>query len=90
MQYDPQLLAGRDIQEVTLDGVKALRVDGLEVGPTGVTAQIVTIHNGLIYELLVEPYQIAGNQAEPLDLGESNSPSEALFETILAAFKFSS
>lgn len=90
MQYDPQLLAGHDIQAVTLDGVKALRVDGLEVGPTGVTAQIVTIHNGLIYELLVEPYQITGNQAEPFDIGGSNSQSEALFETILAAFKFNS
>jgi hypothetical protein len=87
--YDSGVLAGHDIREVTLDGVKALRVDDLEVGPAGVTAQIVTIRNDRIYELLVEPHQITGNLAVPFQVGEASPENEDLFEAIIATFRFS-
>jgi len=82
-------LAGHDIRDVTLDGVKALRVDDLEVGPASVTAQIATIHNTFIYELLVEPHQVTGNQAVPFQAGEASPENEDLFEAIIATFRFS-
>ena len=86
--YDPGALAGHDIREISLDNVKAVRVDDLEVGPTGITAQIVAIRNNRIYELLVEPHQITGNQAVPFQIGEASPENEELFEAIIATFKF--
>lgn len=89
LPYDSGLLTGHDIREVSLDGLQAIRVDDLEVGPAGVTAQIVTVRNNLIYELLVEPHQVVGNQAVPFQLGEAWPENEDLFEAIIATFKFS-
>lgn len=89
LQYDPGLLAGHDIREVSLDGQKAFRVDDLEAGPASVTAQIIAIRDSRIYEILVEPHQIVGNQAVPFQVGEASPQNEDLFEAILATFKFS-
>lgn len=87
--YDPGALAGHEIREVSLDGWKAIRVDDLEVGPAGVTAQIVTIRSNRIYELLIEPHQVVGNQAVPFQVGEASPENEELFEAIIATFRFS-
>jgi len=89
LQYDPGLLAGHDIREVSLDGQKAFRVDDLEAGPASVTAQIIAIRDSRIYEILVEPHQIVGNQAVPFQVGEASPQNKDLFEAILATFKFS-
>ncbi len=87
--YDPEVLTGLSIQQITLDGVRALRVDDLPVGPAGITTQIVAVHNDLIYEVLVEPQQLTGNQAEPFQRGEVVASNREWIDRIIATFKFS-
>ena len=88
--YDPNALAYHSIQEVLLGGVKAYRVDGLQIDPTTIICvQIVTLHNDRIYELLVEPQQLTDNAAAPLATGTVTPENKALIEKIIATFKFS-
>jgi len=87
--YDPELLTEGSIQQVTLDEVNALRVDDLPVGPAGITAQIVAIRNDRIYELLIEPHQLTGNQAEPFQMGEVLAANRQWIDGIIDTFKFS-
>jgi hypothetical protein len=87
--YDPGVLTGLSIQQITLDGVRALRVDDLPVGPAGITTQIVAVHNDLIYELVVEPQQLTGNQAEAFQRGEVVDSNREWIDRIIATFKFS-
>ncbi len=62
--FSPDALAKHVIQEVTLDGVKALRVDGVTEGPLQITTQIVAIHHGSLFYLMIEPHELPPNQAE--------------------------
>lgn len=89
MAYDPEVLTGLSIQQITLDGVRALRIDDLPVGPAGITTQIVAVRNDLIYEVLVEPQQLTGNQAEPFQTGEVVASNREWIDRIIATFKFS-
>jgi hypothetical protein len=88
VQYSPNALAKHVIQEVTLDGVKALRVDGVTEGPLQLTTQIVAIHNGALYYLLIEPHELPPNQAEAYAPKIANAANKALVDEILASFKF--
>jgi hypothetical protein len=88
--YDPSALAYHSIQVVLLNGAKAYRVDGLQIDPnTAITSQIITIHKDLIYELMVEPHQLTGNQAEPLATGTVTPENKELIEKIIETFQFS-
>ncbi len=87
--YDPEALTGLSIQQITLDGVSALRIDDLPVGPAGITTQIVAVRNDLIYEVLAEPQQLTGNQAEPFQTGEVVASNREWIDQIIATFKFS-
>jgi hypothetical protein len=78
VRYGPDLLEGYPIVETYLHWERALRVDGIPVGLGGGISQIVSIHNSRIYELIVEPYQVAGE----------SSRNEDLVEAILASFRF--
>ena len=86
--YDPQLLAGQSIQNITLDGVSALRVDDLPAGPAGISTQIVAIRNHRIYEVLVEPHKLTGNQAEPFQTGAVVASSREWVDQMIATFGF--
>lgn len=72
-----QDLAGRPIEQITLDGEAALRVTDLPIGLAGVKAQIVAIHNGRIYEIVVEPRTISDTESD-----------DGWTERILATFEF--
>ncbi len=87
--YDPSALAYHAIQTVMLGGAKAYRVDGLQIDAnTVITVQIVTIHKDLIFELLVEPQQLIGNQAEPAVIGTVTPANKELMEKIIETFQF--
>lgn len=86
--YDPALLADYPIQQIELAGVPALRVDGLPVGPAGITTQIVALHGDLIYELLVEPHVLMTNQAEPFVAGAASAANHTLIEQVISTFGF--
>lgn len=86
--YDPALLADHAIQPIALDGVPALRVDDLPVGPAGIATQIVALHGDFIYELLVEPHVLTTNQAEPYIAGVDHDANRNLIERIIATFRF--
>lgn len=88
IRYDPALLEGKSIEQVELGGEPAIRVDDLASGPAGITAQIVAIHGPFIYELMVEPHQLTGNQAEPYVEGAVTPENQALVEEIIATFQF--
>lgn len=88
VRYDPALLEGKRIEQVELGGEPALRVDDLPSGPAGITAQIVAIHGPFIYELMVEPHRLTGNQAVPYVEGAVKPENEALVEEIIATFQF--
>jgi hypothetical protein len=88
VQYSPNALAKHVIQEVTLDGVKALRVDGVIEGPLQLMTQIVAIHNGALYYLLIEPHELPPNQAEAYAPKMANAANKALVDEMLASFKF--
>jgi len=87
--YDPSALAYHSIQAVLLNGVKAYRVDSLQIDAnTAITTQIVTIHKDLIYEIIVEPHQLTGNQAEPSAIGTVTPENKELIEKIIETFQF--
>lgn len=86
--YDPALLADYTIQPITLDGVPALRVDGLPVGPVGITTQIVALHRDFVYELLVEPHVLMSNQAAPFVTATDSETNRALIEQVISTFRF--
>jgi hypothetical protein len=86
--YDPQLLSGHAIREVTLGGAKAVRVDDLPAGAAGITVQIATVRDGRVYEVLVEPKQVSGNQAESFEPGAVTPANRQLVEDIVATFQF--
>lgn len=86
--YKPEMLSEGTIQTVQLDGAEALRVDDLPVGPAGIATQIITIHQDRIVELLVEPKQLTGNQAEPYQEGEPSAANRAWIDQIIDRFEF--
>lgn len=86
--YDPALLADHPIQQIELDGVPALRVDDLPVGPAGITTQIVALYHEFIYELMVEPHVVTTNQAEPWVESAPSEANDALIEQIINTFHF--
>lgn len=88
VQCGPNALAKHIIQEVTLDGVKALRVDGVTEGPLQLMTQIVAAHNGALYYLLIEPHELPPNQAEAYVPKVENAANKALVDKMLASFKF--
>lgn len=88
LAYEPSLLAEHPIQPMTLDGVPALRVDDLPVGPAGITTQIVALHGDFIYELLVEPHVLTTNQAEPFVAATDQEANRALIEEVISTFRF--
>lgn len=88
LAYEPSLLADYPIQQITLDGVPALRVDALPVGPAGITTQIVALHGDFIYELLVEPHVLTSNQAEPFVAATDQEANRALIEQVISSFRF--
>jgi inhibitor of cysteine peptidase len=88
IRYDPVLLEGKSIEPVELGGEPALRVADLPSGPAGITAQIVAIHGPFVYELMVEPHQLTGNQAVPYVEGAVSPDNQALVEQIIATFQF--
>jgi hypothetical protein len=73
---------------VTLDGAKALRVDGVTEGPLQLTTQIVAIHHGALYYLLIEPHELPPNQAEAYVPKIASAANRALVDEMLASFKF--
>jgi hypothetical protein len=85
--YDPGLLTGKSIRKISVAGVDAVRVDDLPIGSAGITTQIATVCNDRVYELLVEPYQLTGNQAEPYREGQPTKTNRDLVEKIIATFK---
>ena len=86
--FSPDSLAKHVIQEVTLDGVKALRVDGVTEGPLQITTQIVAIHHGSLFYLMIEPHELPPNQAEAYRPKVENAANKALVDEMLASFKF--
>jgi hypothetical protein len=88
VQYSPNALAKHVIQAVTLDGVKALRVDDVTEGPLQLLTQIVAIHNGMLYYLLIEPHELPPNLAVAYAPKIANAANKALVDEVLASFKF--
>jgi len=86
--FSPDSLAKHAIQEVTLDGVKALRVDGVTEGPLQITTQIVAIHRGFLFYLMIEPHELPPNQAEAYRPKVENAANKALVDEMLSSFKF--
>lgn len=86
--YDPALLADHPIQQIELDGVPALRVDDLPIGPAGVSTQLVALHHEFIYELMVEPHVVTTNQAEPWVESTPSAANHDLIDAVIATFRF--
>ncbi len=86
--YEPEMLSEDSIQTVQLGGVDALRVDDLSVGPAGIATQIITMRDDRIVEILVEPKQLTGNQAEPYQEGEPSVANRAWMDEIIDRFEF--
>jgi hypothetical protein len=85
--FSPDSLAKHAIQGVTLDGIKALRVDGVTEGPLQITTQIVVIHRGSLFYLMIEPHELPPNQAEAYQPKVENAANKALVDEMLASFK---
>jgi hypothetical protein len=66
MQYDTSIYEVGDIVRLSLNGVPALRIDNLPIGAAGtVTSDIVAVHHGRLYEILVEPvHEVDGTAIE--------------------------
>jgi hypothetical protein len=64
MQYEPDNFEPGDVARLSLNGVPALRIDNLPVGPSGmVTTHIVAVVDARMIEILVEPVAEVGGIA---------------------------
>ncbi len=86
--FSPDSLAKHLVQDVTLGGVKALRVDGVTEGPLQITTRIVSIYGGSIFYLMIEPHELPPNQAETYRPKVENAANKTLVDDMLASFKF--
>lgn len=82
MQYEPSLISADDVVTIDLGGVPALRIDNVATGPAGVLHEIVALHEGLLYQFIIEP-------AQPTMAGDTEAGS-TLADGILATFLFGS
>lgn len=55
IQYVNDAIRPETFQQIDLNGVPAFRVDDLPIGQAGVSTHIVAIHEGLRYDIIVEP-----------------------------------
>jgi hypothetical protein len=77
------------IMEAIDDFFDQRKADDLPAGTAGITTQMVAVQNDLIYEVLVEPQQLTGNQVEPFQTGEVKASNREWIDRIIATFKFS-
>jgi hypothetical protein len=64
MQYEANMFDPGDVVRLRLNGVPALRIDNLPVGPSGeVTMHIVAVVDARMIEILVEPVADVGGTA---------------------------
>lgn len=78
LSYLPDMLRDTPINEITLDGIKAYRVDGCCGGVYGIRSDIQTIKDGNIYQIVVHPYGFRN------DYTTHNN----IYEKIISSFKF--
>jgi hypothetical protein len=76
-EYSPDEIRDKPIQAITLDGIPAYRIDSLD--GIGLTTDIITLRDNVLYEIVVEPYE----------LGKAN-PQEylPLVEQVISTFQF--
>jgi hypothetical protein len=79
VQYEAGVVDASTVQEIEIGGVPALRLDDLPVGAAGLAADIMLVHNNLLYEITVEP-------VNPFD--EGGVKGRNLVDEILASFEF--
>jgi hypothetical protein len=79
MQYETDLLKDKTVQSIKLGGVDALRVDNVPTGPAGSLTDILLLHEGLLYQILVEPVG---------DGTGDDTPGRKLAEDVLKSFQF--
>lgn len=76
-EYSPDEIQGKPIQAITLDGTPAYRIDGLD--GIGLTTDIITLRGKVLYEIVVEPYE----------LGKANPQQYLpLVEQVISTFQF--
>lgn len=70
MQYEPDAFDPNEVMNIDLNGVPAVRVDNLPVGPSGmVTMDIITVIDGRMIEILVEPVaEVGGTAVDGLEM----------------------
>ena len=86
--YQASALEGVARQPTLLDGVQALRVENFK-GPVGpITLQIVAVQPDWICDIMVEPQQLTGNQAEPFQMGAFSTTNREWVDKTLETFKF--
>jgi hypothetical protein len=79
IQYDLQDLT---VEETTLGGQPAVRVDGIPLTPGAGTTEIITAYEGLIYEIVIEPVPL-GMGFESFDV-----TLDPVYEGILDSWEF--
>ena len=79
ISYIPEMLGDTPVNETTLGGIKAYRVNGCCGGQAGIEADIQTVKGGQVYQIVVAPRQVSGNSQTNKDI----------FEKIVSSFKFS-
>lgn len=69
-QYEPGLINSADVQEFSLNGVPALRVDNVPTGMYGeITTHIVAVVDARMVEIIVEPIgEVGGNAITGTDI----------------------
>ena len=80
LRYDK---ASATVEQITLGGQPALRVDGIPVVPGHGATEIIVAFEGLVYQIVIEPV--------PMQLGfEANDPPELdpIYEGILNSWTF--
>ena len=78
MKYSPDLIGQKQIRQVEIGGVIAVRVDDLPIGQAGLASDILTINGNKFYEILIEPFQTSGDQ----------NANKKIIEQILSTFNF--
>jgi hypothetical protein len=78
LMYQSEELGSTAVKDTTLGGLKAYRVDGCCGGAVGVEADIQTIRDGVLYQIVVFPQQLNGDP----------DVNKKVYEDILATFQF--
>jgi hypothetical protein len=82
LQYEPTLLAGKEVQQLEINGHPAVRVDDVPAGLSGVIAHMIILGEGQLVEVVIEPYSFAAETPDEDTENASRAVAQGIIDSL--------